>query len=245
MSRQSLLALVAHPDDESFGLGALLDGAARAGWRTGVLCATHGEASTLHGVAGDLRTIRERELHSAARQLGVDWVRLLDHADGALGDSRRLLTDDVAAAVSAFAPDLLLTFDPNGITGHPDHVVMSQVAADVAADTRLPILAWGLPEAVVRALTDEGFGGFQAQPDDDRTLVVTVDRTAQRWAVAEHPSQAVPGSPLWRRLELLGDLEQVRWLGSAVTDVPWEVPAGATCLAGSTSRVATPAAGAP
>ena len=54
----SILAVVAHPDDESFGLGALLARAAAAGARVGVLCLTHGEASTLHGVDGDLREIR-------------------------------------------------------------------------------------------------------------------------------------------------------------------------------------------
>jgi LmbE family N-acetylglucosaminyl deacetylase len=45
----TVLAVVAHPDDESFGLGALLDGFTGAGASVEVLCLTHGEASTLHG----------------------------------------------------------------------------------------------------------------------------------------------------------------------------------------------------
>ena len=49
-----VLAVVAHPDDESFGLGALLAAFVAAGVRVSVLCLTHGEASTLHGVEGDL-----------------------------------------------------------------------------------------------------------------------------------------------------------------------------------------------
>src|SRR5674476_1023032 len=62
----SVLAVVAHPDDESFGLGALLDAFARAGAGVEVLCLTHGEASTLHGAPGDLASLRGAELAAAA-----------------------------------------------------------------------------------------------------------------------------------------------------------------------------------
>jgi LmbE family N-acetylglucosaminyl deacetylase len=62
----SVLAVWAHPDDESFGLGAVLSGVADCGVRTSVLCLTHGEASTLGTGMGDLHVIRERELSSAA-----------------------------------------------------------------------------------------------------------------------------------------------------------------------------------
>src|SRR5665811_2085516 len=54
----TVLAVVAHPDDESFGLGALLDAFTNAGASVEVLCLTHGEASTLHGTPGDLATLR-------------------------------------------------------------------------------------------------------------------------------------------------------------------------------------------
>ena len=61
-----VLAVVAHPDDESFGLGAVLAAMVGEGAEVGVLCLTHGEASTLHGVDGDLRAVREGELAEAA-----------------------------------------------------------------------------------------------------------------------------------------------------------------------------------
>src|SRR5664280_869207 len=67
----TVLAVVAHPDDESFGLGAILDAFHRAGTRTAVLCLTRGEASTLHGAAGDLTAVRGREFAGAARTLGI------------------------------------------------------------------------------------------------------------------------------------------------------------------------------
>jgi LmbE family N-acetylglucosaminyl deacetylase len=59
---RSVLAVVAHPDDESFALGAILAGFADAGTEVSVLCLTRGEASTLHGVAGDLLQLRGSEL---------------------------------------------------------------------------------------------------------------------------------------------------------------------------------------
>lgn len=50
-----VLAVVAHPDDESFGLGAIIDGLTAGGMAVAVLCFTHGEPSTLHAVPGQLR----------------------------------------------------------------------------------------------------------------------------------------------------------------------------------------------
>jgi LmbE family N-acetylglucosaminyl deacetylase len=54
----SMLVVVAHPDDESFGLGAVLDAFGRAGTQISVLRLTHGEASTMHVVAGNLAEVR-------------------------------------------------------------------------------------------------------------------------------------------------------------------------------------------
>ena len=79
-----VLAVVAHPDDELFGLGAVIVALGRLGTETTLLCFTHGEASTLHGVHGELHAVRERELEKAAQVLGVREVRLLDYSDGAL-----------------------------------------------------------------------------------------------------------------------------------------------------------------
>src|SRR5215207_7510737 len=109
----SVLAVVAHPDDESFGLGAILDSFGRAGGQVSVLCLTHGEASTL-GPAGDLGGLRAAELQNAAKELGVDSAVLLDHPDGALADvDLTMLTGDVLAQIKAAGADGLLVFDPS------------------------------------------------------------------------------------------------------------------------------------
>src|SRR5215470_4659008 len=76
-------AVVAHPDDETFGLGALVANLVSEGREVRVLCLTHGEASTIGATPG-LGDIRGRELFAAARILGVDHVTLLDFPDGGL-----------------------------------------------------------------------------------------------------------------------------------------------------------------
>lgn len=208
-----VLAVVAHPDDESFGLGAVISSFAAAGVVVDVLCLTRGEASTLRGVEGDLATIREHELRAAADALGARHVDLRDLPDGGLtGLDHTVLDAEVDRAVDAARPDGILTFDTTGISGHPGHVAATDAAVHVADRRGLPVLAWTLPEEICSRLDDDGYPGFLGRPTSEVDLVLTVDRTAQRAAVDCHPSQAVPGSVLWRRLELQGDTEHLRWL---------------------------------
>lgn len=209
----SMLAVVAHPDDESFGLGAILDTFTRAGARVEVLCLTHGEASTLHGVPGDLASLRGAELAAAADALGVTHTTLHHHPDGALSelDRTRLATEVVVAAESCRA-DGLLVFDTAGVTGHLDHVAATSAALLASETLDLPVLGWTLPEDVAVRLNHELGSGFIGHRDKDIDLWVTVDRARQRLASRAHVSQALPSSVLWRRLELLGDTESLRWL---------------------------------
>ncbi len=210
---QRPLVVVAHPDDESFGLGAVLAEFVAAGARPAVLCFTHGEASTLHGIEGDLRDIRAGELAEAARLLALEGVTLLDEPDGGLAaaDRARLVAAAVDEAVSR-GSDGLLAFDRDGVTGHPDHVAATEVAVATGERLGLGVLGWTLPTSVTGQLNEEfgaGFGGREPAAVD---IVLRVRREAQLAAVQAHPSQAVPTSVLWRRLELLGEQEHLCWL---------------------------------
>jgi N-acetylglucosamine malate deacetylase 2 len=209
----SVLAVVAHPDDESFGLGALLDAFRRAGSDVSVLCLTHGEASTLHGVPGELDDLRARELREAAAVLGLQSAVLSDHPDGALtGVDPVALAAEVHAAVDRSQARGLLVFDPTGVTGHPDHVAATVAALHAAATAALPVLGWTIPAEVAERLNEELGTGFIGHDASQVDLVVGVDRTRQRTASLAHASQSLPTSVLWRRLELLGDVEHLRWL---------------------------------
>lgn len=210
-SWRRLLAVVAHPDDESFGLGAVLDRFVRAGAQVSVLCLTRGEASTLADVDGDLAAVRGDELRAAAATLGVGDATLCGHPDGGLAAlPPERLANDVVERARQLEPDGMVVFDPvEGVTGHPDHEAASRAAMLAGEQLGVPVLGWALPEDVSAVLREETGGGFVGHPRD-RLTEVRVSRTRQLEAVRCHATQAVPGSVLWRRLELLGDSEYLR-----------------------------------
>ncbi len=209
----AVAVVIAHPDDESFGLGAVIDAFVRSGATVSVLCFTQGEASTLGAEAGDLARVRAGELADAARALGVVDVELLDFADGGLAQVEEAeLVASVLAHCDEHRPEGVLVFDPSGITGHPDHQAATAAALAAGRQLGLPVLAWSLPAGVADALSEETGVRFFGRDATELDLVITVTRERQREAVSCHPSQAVPGSALWRRLELQGDTEHLMWL---------------------------------
>lgn len=208
-----VLAVLAHPDDESFGLGAVLAAFVDAGARVAVLCLTHGELSTVHGVEGELYRIRAEEFATAAAALGVTTTTLLHHADGALASvCRSQLAGEVIDAARATRPDALLVFDPSGVTGHPDHGAATAAAIAAADILDLPVLGWTLPIHVAVALNAERGTAFFGHKPDEIDYVITVDRDRQRAAIAAHTSQAPASSIVLRRLQSLGNTEYLRRL---------------------------------
>ena len=211
---ESVLVVCAHPDDESFGLGAILSTLADAGSRLSVLCFTHGGASTLHTASGDLGAIRATELAAAGEVLGIIRVELLDYPDGAL-NAQPLdeLADHVLRIAREVDPSILLVFDHGGITGHPDHQRATSVALHAAATLGLRVLAWAIPGKLADLLNGEFGTAFAGRDDNELDIAVTVDRTRQLDAIRLHRSQSTDNPVLWRRLDLLGSAEYLRYLG--------------------------------
>lgn len=213
----SVLAVCAHPDDESFGLGAVLDRLASDGAAVSVLCLTRGEDSTLGAEAGDLGERRGAELRAAAVELGLGRVELRDHPDGALATvPLEQLAAEVATMAGEVGADLLVVFDEGGVTGHPDHCRATEAA--VAGAPAVPVLAWTLPRQVADTLNADLGTSFVGRADREIDVVLPVDRVGQRRAIACHASQSVDNSVLWRRLELLGEAEALRWLRRPASD---------------------------
>jgi LmbE family N-acetylglucosaminyl deacetylase len=213
MQHRRVLAVVAHPDDESFGLGAVLSVFTESHRTAAVLCFTHGEGSTLGQDAGDLHTVRARELAAAAQELGVEAVRLLGYPDGRLADvDLDALRDDVTAAIDDVAADVLLVFDEGGVSGHPDHLRATEAAVAAAGTRGLPVVAWSLPESVARTLNSEFGTAFRGRTSAELGSTLTVDRARQRRAIARHRSQSAHNPVLWRRLALQDEHEWVRSL---------------------------------
>jgi LmbE family N-acetylglucosaminyl deacetylase len=139
------MAVLAHPDDESLGVGGTLAKYASEGVEVFLLTATRGESGRYRGHrpgedehpgASALATIREQELRAAASVLGIRDVAVLDYHDRHLDRaSPRSAIADVARHLRRVRPQVVVTFGPDGAYGHPDHIAISQftTAAMVAA----------------------------------------------------------------------------------------------------------------
>ncbi len=132
LQRYSLLAVFAHPDDESIACGGLLASCADAGVQVSVCCATGGELGSTAGMPAspvpgpaDVRRARVEELRNATRILGVTTVVVLDYEDGMLPwiEAERLEAD-IRDTIVRLRPDVVVTFGDDGLYGHPDHIAI-------------------------------------------------------------------------------------------------------------------------
>ena len=249
LSGRRLLALFAHPDDESYAAGALLARCASGGARVIVLCATRGEAGVdRRGEARpgpDLARVRSMELARSCAMLGIEPPRYLGLADGG---GRRW---DIAAAAEAvrleilrWRPHVLLTHGEDGAYGHVDHRACARIATRVAAGLppassppRLLQVAFptGLFEPVRRALRrlmpgciDDGDFplGVASEAVDLRIDVSGEARERKLASVAAHASQLDDGDPMtFLRPGLLQGLLHQEWF--TVASGP-PLPPGAT-----------------
>lgn len=122
-----LAAVLAHPDDESFGCAGAMAVAHDAGRTVRLLVVTRGEAGTPEGASDpDFAETREDELRCAAGKIGLTEVTVLEgYPDGAVADMPfAQLVDDIATWLADRRPDAVITFGAHGVTGHPDHVVV-------------------------------------------------------------------------------------------------------------------------
>jgi N-acetyl-1-D-myo-inositol-2-amino-2-deoxy-alpha-D-glucopyranoside deacetylase len=140
-----LVVFTAHPDDESLAFGGTIARAVDAGAAVTIVCATRGELGPVSDVrylrGKDLGTVREAELTSAANVLGAD-VEMLGHGDGMLRAQLSDLTTSVTSALARLEPDVVLTFDEDGLYWHPDHIAVHDavVAALATRQERRPRL---------------------------------------------------------------------------------------------------------
>jgi len=125
-----MLVILAHPDDESFAAGGTLAKYARQDVQVVLLCATRGEA----GIAGmkpeEAGDIREGELRKAAQELGIE-VQFLGCRDGELSRCRtEMLAESMAWWMDMIQPQVILSFGPEGVSGHSDHVTVSNAVTE-------------------------------------------------------------------------------------------------------------------
>ena len=181
--RPVVLAVFAHPDDEAFRCGGTLALLARQGVRVQILTATRGEGGSCGDPPlcspQDLPHVREEELRCACRALGIEPPRLLDYRDGTLSSvDPQEGKAHVLAAVRELRPQALITWPADGLSGHPDHVAVSEwtrlafeAAHAMGVPASLALYYMAVPEAVAAAM---GFSGLHAVPDEAVALAVDV-----------------------------------------------------------------------
>lgn len=140
-----LMTVFPHPDDETMVSGGLLLVAKRLGWKTVVVTLTHGEAGQIHvsPQGKTLKQIRAEELKNAAAILGVHKIILGSFSDGKLRDEKDKWISWLKAEIRKHSPSLVVTYDHSGLTGHPDHIVLSVELKKILATIRTkPTLFW-------------------------------------------------------------------------------------------------------
>ena len=189
-----LMAVTAHPDDESLGMGGTLARYASENVETCVVCATRGERGRYRDGTEKpdpqaMARIRERELRRAAEVLGVTKLFFLDYLDGELdrADPEEAVAR-IAHHLRAVRPQVVLTFDQAGAYGHPDHIAICQLttAAVVQAAhagtatghdspphavSKLYYMAWGAPK----------WAAYQEAFKTLRSTVDGIERQASPW----------------------------------------------------------------
>lgn len=190
-----LMAVLAHPDDESLGFGGVLARYSAEGVETFVITATRGQRGRYKGIppgeghpgAEAMARMREAELRAACAALGVREVVLLDYMDGALDQADPVAASArIAAELRRLRPQVVLTFDPQGAYGHPDHIAICQfavaalvLAADPAADVA------GRPHAVSKlysiVATAEAWAVYQSAVRKLTSFVDGVEREVEPW----------------------------------------------------------------
>jgi LmbE family N-acetylglucosaminyl deacetylase len=158
MNTQRLMAVMAHPDDETFGVGGTLALYARRGAEVRLVCATRGEVGSAPPDRKGFPSVgamREAELRCAAEVLGLTDVHFLGYRDsGMRGSQDNLHPQALAAAPLAavagevaryfriFRPQVVITFDRIGGYGHPDHIAAHRATVEafrLAGDPAFPL----------------------------------------------------------------------------------------------------------
>ncbi len=132
----TILCVFAHPDDETCAMGGIMAVASAGGQRVVCVTATRGEQGVQDEARWpqkDLAAVRSAELSGALAHLGVIEHHFLDYPDGQCSHvDRHKASGEIAGFITRYQPDSILTFGPDGLTGHADHRAVSGWAHDAA-----------------------------------------------------------------------------------------------------------------
>jgi LmbE family N-acetylglucosaminyl deacetylase len=190
-----LMCIIAHPDDESLAMGGTLAKYEHEGVETSLVVATRGERGWRgpfeeHSGETSLGSMRERELREASGVLGVWHLAFLDYHDGDLdqADDREVVAK-IATVLRIVRPHVVITFGPDGLYGHPDHIEISQfttTAVLCVADPNYRLARLVTPHLVsklyYRVATQGWFADYMPVFGELVMCIDGVERRATAWA---------------------------------------------------------------
>jgi N-acetylglucosamine malate deacetylase 2 len=190
---KSVLAIFAHPDDETFRAGGTLALLAASGFRVHILTATRGEAGSCGTpplcTTEKLTALRERELRCACQALGLEPPKILNYPDGQLSsiEPTKILLD-IFEAIDLFKPLSLFSFGKDGLSGHPDHIIIGQSALQAFRKRKDIRTFYTL--AVPKSIADElGMSQIQSLPDKRITHAIDISEAWDHKLKAIHCHQ--------------------------------------------------------
>jgi len=202
---KKLLFLTAHPDDESFLATGTMLANHKAGGESYIICATLGEKGRSQlkkpVAAGKLKKIRKAELIAVSGALKVKKVFLLLLPDGGLHGKENILADRCFKIAKRLKPDFIVSFGPDGISRHLDHIAAGVAARRVAKKLRIPFLAFARPPKIARkehlyvGLRKHGVYSTKTiytKPD----IKISADPVRKLKIIQLHKSQHMRGRPL-------------------------------------------------
>lgn len=222
MKKPTLLALFAHPDDEAFSSGGTLAYYAAQGVEVYLVCSTRGESGKNSepslGEITDMGAWREGELRDACQHLGIHPPIFLGYHDSGRQERTQHANPLASMNIDLFEietklleiirqiqPDVMLTFDPHGGYGHPDHLVIQRASLGAfyrAGHLEYPpqrLFYTAMPLQRMQSMAQAMGGGIFAELDltvygvADNTIAVTLDVTEyaeqKQAAILAHRSQ--------------------------------------------------------
>jgi N-acetylglucosamine malate deacetylase 2 len=222
--QKKMLAVFAHPDDEAFGPGGTIAKYAHEGVEVHLLCATRGEAGqwdeesknkqqttnnkkqiTNNKQQKKIHHVREEELLDSAKILGVKRVEFLNYVDGTLCNAvYHEIAEKIMKKIQTFKPQILLTVERRGVSGHLDHIAMSMITTYAFQKTTIPkkLYYHCLPQKWFDHRMQEYFIYFPEGYGEDE-ITTRIDYTKyweeKKNAMIAHKSQAADSVVLLKR----------------------------------------------
>jgi LmbE family N-acetylglucosaminyl deacetylase len=189
---KKIVGIFAHPDDESFGPSGTLALLAKEN-AVYLICVTNGDAA--EGKPNStLAEIRKEELESSAKIIGVKKVFFLNFSDGTLSNNiYHHVAESIQEVLDAIQPELIITIEPRGVSGHLDHIAVSMISSFVFQKVSYAKEIWyQCISDVRRNLIESYFVYFPpgyTKEEIDKTVDVSSVWEQKLQAIRQHESQ--------------------------------------------------------